>query len=926
MNISYSFGIIDLFHYGHLCALQKASVNSDYHVFGLVSDEAATTWQGNIVSSEQERRAVLESIRFIDKVIPQKTFDPTENIRQLHELYPDANITLYHGSDMTVIPAELYLKSIGGTVEIIDYYDKMSPIRILEALTSDSSKKTQSSNIISTKANTLIALKSRLKRSIIEDIYVCTVEQYKTDYDSVFREIQKRFGGKQVVVRSSSKNEDCYESSNAGHYESVLGIASSDYAAVKRALDTVGQSYEKDGEAVGQEQILIQSQTPDVIYSGVVFTRDIQNNRPYYVVNYDDCGKTDCVTSGAGGKSVWIARDTEDTEIPSQWVKLISSVKEIEDILNGALLDIEFAIKTDGTVVIFQTRPLAANYKYSRNKRNELVLDIKSRTIAEYQEFRNERRYLLSDMAFWNPAEIIGTNPHPLDYSLYREIITHKAWNQGLVEMGYTEVDDDLMYRFGNKPYICIDYAFRSLLPSELDEDLAERLVDFYRLKLAKDYTAHDKIEFEIVLSCFDFATEDKLVELRSEGFTDEDIFELRRALFDLTYKCIRNYPVTLQKDLSDLETLENIRGEVETQINVSGYDTVVYVHQIQRLLAAIEQYGTPQFSRQARCAFMAKALCRSLVTKGYITENEQDDFMSTISTVARQFEMDYNKMLVGELALEDFNKTYGHLRAGTYDIRSQRYENMNIEAGTYHKEGFSEYKTKELPQKGLETALREIGMSIRSSELDVFLRKAIEQREYFKFIFTRTLSRVIEMVAEIGSHLGFDRNQMSYLEIPQILSLQFYDDSKSMKDYMKALIKMHREKYGENQELILPEVITKAADLNVVNMVDSRPNFVTLKSVHAPVTVLEENLEGELTGRIVVVEKADPGFDWIFAKGIAGLVTKYGGAASHMAIRCAEFGIPAAIGCGERIFDFVKGNKEITIDCKKGKILGGFI
>ena len=695
MNIAYSFGIIDLFHYGHLCALKKASVNSDYHVFGLVSDEAATVWQGNIVSSEQERRAVLESVRFIDKVMLQETFDPTDNIRYLHELYPDAYITLYHGSDMAVIPAELYLKSIGGTVEIIDYYDKLSPIKILETLTSDSSKRIQGTNIISTKANTLIALKPRLKKSIIEDIYVCTVEQYMEDYVSVYHEIQKKFEGRNIVVRSSSKSEDCFEFSNAGHYESVLDIVSSDYEAVKRALDTVSQSYKKDGEVVSQEQILIQSQTMDVVYSGVVFTRDIQNNRPYYVINYDDCGATDSVTSGTGGKSVWIARDTVDGEIPEQWMKLISAVKEIEGILNGALLDIEFAVKCDGTIVIFQTRPLAANYKYSRDKRSELVLDIKNKTIAEYQEFRNEKRYLLSDMAFWNPAEIIGTNPHPLDYSLYREVITHRAWNQGLVEIGYKEVDDDLMFRFGNKPYISIDNAFRSLIPSELNDDLTERLIDFYRHKLAKDYTAHDKIEFEVVISCFDLETEDKLIELHGEGFTDDDIFEIRRALFDLTYKCIRNYPVTLQKDLSDLAMLENIRNEAEMKVSSSGYDMVVYVQQIQHLLAAIKQYGTPQFSRQARCAFIAKALCRSLVTKKYITEADQDGFMSTVSTVAKQFGKDYGRMIVGELKLEDFNATYGHLRAGTYDIRSQRYDAMNMKVGSYYQTEISEYKEK---------------------------------------------------------------------------------------------------------------------------------------------------------------------------------------------------------------------------------------
>ena len=34
------------------------------------------------------------------------------------------------------------------------------------------------------------------------------------------------------------------------------------------------------------------------------------------------------------------------------------------------------------------------------------------------------------------------------------------------------------------------------------------------------------------------------------------------------------------------------------------------------------------------------------------------------------------------------------------------------------------------------------------------------------------------------------------------------------------------------------------------------------------------------------------------------------------MAIRCAEFGIPAAIGCGEQRFETLKKAKKITIDC----------
>ena len=62
--------------------------------------------------------------------------------------------------------------------------------------------------------------------------------------------------------------------------------------------------------------------------------------------------------------------------------------------------------------------------------------------------------------------------------------------------------------------------------------------------------------------------------------------------------------------------------------------------------------------------------------------------------------------------------------------------------------------------------------------------------------------------------------------------------------------------------------------------------------------------------------------FDWIFSSSLKGLVTKYGGANSHMAIRCAEFGIPAAIGCGEQIFDRILRGRAVEINCSEGRIV----
>ena len=70
------------------------------------------------------------------------------------------------------------------------------------------------------------------------------------------------------------------------------------------------------------------------------------------------------------------------------------------------------------------------------------------------------------------------------------------------------------------------------------------------------------------------------------------------------------------------------------------------------------------------------------------------------------------------------------------------------------------------------------------------------------------------------------------------------------------------------------------------------------------------------LKNKIVIIENADPGYDWIFSHKIKGLITKYGGSNSHMSIRCSEFSLPAAIGCGEKLFNNINNNKKIFLDC----------
>ena len=132
------------------------------------------------------------------------------------------------------------------------------------------------------KADMLCKLYGRLTKSRVEDILIITGKDMKDQARETVRGISDRFGSRMIVVRSSSSNEDGMTESNAGHYESILNIRADDEYAVNTAIERVLDSYRVDLENVDDEQVLIQPQVGEISYSGVIFSREIKRDRPYY--------------------------------------------------------------------------------------------------------------------------------------------------------------------------------------------------------------------------------------------------------------------------------------------------------------------------------------------------------------------------------------------------------------------------------------------------------------------------------------------------------------------------------------------------------------------------------------------------------------------------------------------------------------------
>ena len=95
-----------------------------------------------------------------------------------------------------------------------------------------------------------------------------------------------------------------------------------------------------------------------------------------------------------------------------------------------------------------------------------------------------------------------------------------------------------------------------------------------------------------------------------------------------------------------------------------------------------------------------------------------------------------------------------------------------------------------------------------------------------------------------------------------------------------------------------------------------AEPNFVTRHAVEAPAVVGPSGPGVDVAGRVVLIPSADPGYDWLLARNIRGLITMYGGANSHMAVRAAELQLPAAIGVGELLYDALAPERAIRLDC----------
>ena len=132
-KIGYTTGVYDMFHIGHLNILKRAKEQCEYLIVGVSTDENVKSYKHKTpVINYNDRKSIVEAIRYVDKVVPQETMDKMEAWKKLKF------DVIFHGDDWK--NSDMYdeiekeFKKIGVDVVFLPHTDGISSTDIIKKI------------------------------------------------------------------------------------------------------------------------------------------------------------------------------------------------------------------------------------------------------------------------------------------------------------------------------------------------------------------------------------------------------------------------------------------------------------------------------------------------------------------------------------------------------------------------------------------------------------------------------------------------------------------------------------------------------------------------------------------------------------------------------------------------------------------------
>lgn len=690
-----------------------------------------------------------------------------------------------------------------------------------------------------------------------------------------------------VAVRSSADQEDSSNASFAGMYATKLRVPATVHD-VLIAFNQVSASGAEKKEVVShyaanrsieltdaQISVIVQEMV-DADISGVIFSHSLIESDGYYVLSVSD-GIGETIVSGASnGKLIRIVRGLEPENLKDLWLRqIVVAMKAIEQRFQSTSLDVEFAFRDD-TLYILQCRPITTVQKTVDGKTQEVFLkQIESLNASIASHYRGD---VLGDMIDINPLELLGMSPTPLDISIFRHLFADHIVEQVRRSMGYDPLDIGLLRIVSGKPYASMRATAFSFRPQGITQEIYERMVEVYRNALVKNPSLQSRVEFDLyAMSCGE-----KLERVMSEAQLNETDRCIVRDAF------ARIESVFLRVSKSHAENFETSVREYQQQI--LSLDNALLENVLKHVAT-----GTEMFVRVARLAFYWKNKFEEM----HPQENLNELIAGHIQSVNGQLQADLVACRNGVIKREDLVQRYGHLRPGQFSVFGESYAD---DPDSYL---FAQMNQAELVESGKRIHAFEGKTEFKNVVM------FMQAREQMKFLFARSLHTFTNKLKQLLAQKGiseYDASCVSWEELSVCLS------------------NFSNPKTGCQKEVsvLLPDVIIPGVtDLRMVTFTEAMPSYITKSTVKARICVLDQvGVKVDVSGALVLLPSADPGYDFLFHSGAVGIITKVGGPASHMCIRAIELQMPACIGCGEGMYQKLALTRTAVLDCSSRQII----
>ena len=132
-KVGYTTGVFDMFHIGHLNILRRAKEMCEHLIVGVTTDDLCMLRKKKLpIICEQDRIAIVESIRYVDRVVKQ---DHMDKLQPVKEYGVDA---VFVGSDWKGTDAwiryEKEFAEVGCSVVYLDHTEGISSSILRERL------------------------------------------------------------------------------------------------------------------------------------------------------------------------------------------------------------------------------------------------------------------------------------------------------------------------------------------------------------------------------------------------------------------------------------------------------------------------------------------------------------------------------------------------------------------------------------------------------------------------------------------------------------------------------------------------------------------------------------------------------------------------------------------------------------------------